>query len=162
MKKMTSSTINTESKRILEKIKKLECNKEYRITLLGEIGSRERTIISRLADKGVIVKSKRGHFFKPGRSIYKRSEKEIALDKSMFDRDLFWSVGDGAKVNAETVLAKYLESSSFKDIVALHRMFGYSRVLEAALKKFGSRHDLQYRLVRSYLERAEKWRMEND
>lgn len=162
MQKMNYNTVDTASKRILNKIKKLECHKNYRITVLGEIGSRERTIISRLADRGVIVKSKRGHFFKPGRSIYKRSEKEITLDKSMFDRDLLWSVGDGAKVNAETVLAKYLESSSFKDIVALHRLFGYSRVLEAALIKFGSRNDPQYRLVREYLERSEKWRMEND
>lgn len=162
MENSYSNTVSMGSERILTKIKNLECHKEYRITVLGNIGNRERTIISRLADKGVIVKSKRGHFFKPGRSIYKPSEKEITLDKSLFERDLFWSVGDGAKVNAETLLAKYLESSSFKDIVALHRLFGYRRVLATALKKFGSRNDPQYRLVREYLERSEKWSMEND
>jgi hypothetical protein len=147
---------------ILRKIKKLETGKVYSYAALGKIGSKERVVLSRFADTGVIIKYGRGKFFKPLRSIYKRSDIYLPLNKAMFTFDQFWSVGDGAEVKADLLIAKYIVSNKLKDISALYNLFGYTRVLESALKAFGGRGAEQYKQVREHLETCAKWSVEND
>lgn len=157
MIKSSKKPIVTMSGRILKKIKNLSIGKVYSYSDLGHIGDKERVVISRIADRGVIVKAGRGKFFKPGRSVYKRSDKTVAIDKSMFTHDLFWSISDGAEVSTELMITKYVESPYFKDIAALCHLFSYTRVLESALKVYSGRTSAGYQRVRTDLETCARW-----
>ncbi len=147
---------------ILKRINRLNLEKVYTYAVLGNIGPKERVLISRLADRGEIVKAGRGKFFKPSKSIYKESDTVITIDKTMFTHDLFWSVGDGAKVNVVTLIIKYIESPQMKNIAALYHLFGYKRVLSTSLKHFKNRNSEQYTQVRNALEKCAKWRLDDN
>ena len=144
---------------LLKKIKRLNTQKIYAYSVIGNVGPKERAYISRLADRGEIVKHSRGKFFKPGKSVYKFSDKSIAINKAMFTNDLFWSVGNGAEVKVDTLITRYIEVPRFKDISALYHLFGYKRVLAIALKHFKSRNDERFMLVRKELEKCAQWSM---
>ena len=144
---------------ILKKIKRLNTQKVYAYSVIGNIGPKERALMSRLADRGEIVKHSRGKFFKPGKSVYKSSDRTVAINKSMFTNDLFWSVGNGAEVSVDTLIIRYIEVPRFKDISALYHLFGYKRVLATALKHYKSRNDERYMLVRKELEKCAQWSM---
>lgn len=154
MKDLEDCPYRGDNSTFLSKIKKLKTATVYTYASLGGVGDRGRVAISRLADRGIIVKAGRGRFFKPPKSVYKNSEKTVRLDKSMFSYDLFWSVGDGAEVKVDTLIGKYIESPRFKDVAALYHLFGYRRVLTKALTQFGSRKDERYTRVREKLEQC--------
>ncbi|MEN8147368.1 MAG: hypothetical protein ABFR02_07100 [Campylobacterota bacterium] len=156
MNKMQSENISSIND-LLKKIKRLNRQKIYSYSVIGNIGPKERAYMSRLADRGEIVKHSRGKFFKSGKSVYKSSDKSIAINKTMFTNDLFWSVGNGAEVKVDTLITRYIELPRFKDISALYHLFGYKRVLATALKHFKSRNNERYILVRKELEKCAQW-----
>ena len=74
---------------ILKKIKKLKTDTLYTYRAIGGSDDRTRVYVSRLADRGVIVKAGRGCFYKPSRKFpVKPSAKRIPLDKSLFAKTI--------------------------------------------------------------------------
>jgi len=146
---------------ILKKIKNLESDTIYPRSILGDSSDKLRVYISRLADRGVIVKAGRGHFYKPTRMVaVKRSMKAITLNKKLFSNDLFWNVRDGFNIKTDTLLKSYLQNYTQDDLMGLYSLFGYTRLLEESLKLYGNRNDVNYQKIREILLQFEKWRME--
>jgi hypothetical protein len=161
MKNASYSTTISEFELILNKIKKLKIDTIYSFKIFGDYDDKLRVYISRLADKGIIVKTGHGHFYKPtNMTAVKRSAKEIALDKKLFSNDLFWNVRDGFKIKTDTLIKDYLRNFTEDDLMGLYSLFGYSRLLEESLKLYKSRRDPNYQKIRNILMRFEKWRME--
>ena len=146
----------------LNKIKKLETDKVYSVAKVSGNIDANRVYISRLADSGYIVKYSRGYFYKPSSSTpYKKSDTTIALNKKIFVNDLFWSVKDGFKVNANELIKAYLIDYSDDDLMALYSLFGYKRVLGDCLRIYKYRTDANYKKIRKILERFERWRLDD-
>jgi hypothetical protein len=147
--------------RILKKIKKLKSDTIYPRSLLGGSSDKLRVYISRLADRGVIVKAGRGYFYKPTRRVaVKRSQREIILNKKLFTNDLFWNVRDGFQVKTDTLIKSYLQNYTQNDLMGLYSLFGYTRLVEESLKLYGNRNDVDYQKIREMLLQFEEWRME--
>jgi hypothetical protein len=147
--------------RILKKIKKLKSDTIYPRSLLGGSSDKLRVYISRLADRGVIVKVDRGYFYKPTRRVaVKRSQREITLNKKLFTNDLFWNVRDGFQVKTDTLIKSYLQNYTQNDLMGLYSLFGYTRLVEESLKLYGNRNDVDYQKIREILLQFEEWRME--
>lgn len=159
MKNISNSTTISDFELILNKIKKLKVDTIYPFKCLGKDRDKLRVYLSRLADRGVIIKSGRGYFYKPNnQTIVKRSQKEIALNKSLFDNDMFWSVNDGFKVQTDKLISAYLGNYTLDDIIGLYVLFGYSRLVEESLRLYG-RNSIHYKNIRAMLESCEKWRL---
>lgn len=151
------------SKDILKKIKNLKVDTIYSYRIFGEPNDKLRVYLSRLADKGVIVKVERGRFYKPTNMVaVKRSAKEITLNKKLFTNDLFWNVRDGFKIKTETLIKSYLKNYTQDDLMGLYSLFGYTRLIEESLKFYKNRRNPDYQKIRDVLTKFEKWRMEND
>lgn len=148
---------------ILTKIKKLKIDIEYPISNISNHKDSHRVYISRLADLGVIIKTKRGFFYKPSnKTIYKKSNKTIPINKTIFINDLFWSVRDGYKIQSDTLIRRYLEQWSEEDLMALYKLFGYSRIIEESLKLYKKRTNEDYKNIRKILEKFDKWRLDDN
>lgn len=116
--------------------------------------------ISRLADRGAIVKVGHGCFYKPTNMVaIKRSSKELILNKKLFTNDLFWNVRNGFKIKTDTLLKNYLQNYSQDDLMGLYSLFGYTRLMEESLQLYKSRRDADYQKIREILMQFEKWRM---
>lgn len=147
---------------IVKKIKKLKTDIEYPISNISNNIDSNRVYISRLADLGVIIKVKRGFFYKPSnKTIYKKSNKTIPINKTIFINDLFWSVRDGYEIQSDTLIRKYLEQWSEEDLMALYKMFGYSRIVAESLKLYKKRTNEEYKNIRKILEKFDKWRLDD-
>ena len=147
---------------ILNKIKKLKIDNEYSTSVISNKLSSDSINISRLADAGEIVKTKKGFFYKPtNKTIFKKANKVITLNKSIFINDLFWSVKDGFEINADDMIEKYLLQWSEEDLMALYGLFGYKRLLSASLKIYKKRTDENYKKIRKILERFDRWRLDD-
>lgn len=159
MKNISNSTTISDFELILNKIKKLKVDTIYPFECLGKDRDKLRVYLSRLADRGVIIKSGRGYFYKPNnQTIVKRSQKDITLNKSLFGNDMFWSVNDGFKVQTDKLISAYLGNYTLDDIMGLYVLFGYSRLIEESLRLYG-RNSIHYKNIRAMLEACEKWRL---
>jgi len=162
MKNTLNSTVCSLSEQILKKIKKLKVDTIYSTASLGSADDKVRVYISRLADRGVIVKCGRGKFYKPtSKTIYKKSNKYITLNKSIFTNDLFWSVSDGFKVESDGLIKAYLIDWNEDDLMALYSLFGYERLLSMSLKLYKVRINDNYKRIRKVLQRLEEWRLDD-
>lgn len=160
MNNMHKTSNLSASEEILNKIKKLKVDKLYSYSSLGEADDKKRVYLSRLADKGTIVKVGRGEFYKPtNKTLFKQSDKIIPLNKSLFVNDLFWSVSDGFKINADELIKAYLIDYSEEDLMGLYSLFGYKRLLNESLKLYKKRTDKKYQKIREILIRFERWRL---
>ncbi len=148
---------------ILKKTKNLKTDTVYDYCVFGDSSDKLRVYISRLADRGVIVKTQRGKFYKPKNLVaVKKSQKEIPLNKKLFSNDLFWNVKDGFIIKTDTLIKSYLQNYTEDDLMGLYSLFGYSRLIEESLKLYGDRQDTNYQRIRQILTQFEKWRLEND
>jgi hypothetical protein len=147
--------------KILKKVKKLKTDTTYPYSVFGSSSDKLRVYISRLADRGVIVKVSRGYFYKPNnKTVIKLSDKEISLDKSLFVNDMFWNVKDGFKIKTEHLITTYLQNYSHDDLMALYSLFGYSRLLNETLKLYKNRQNPHYKKIREMLIQFETWRLD--
>jgi hypothetical protein len=145
---------------ILNKIKKLKVDTVYPIVQISQNNDKARVYLSRLADKGEIVKVKRGFFYKPtNKTLYKESNRTVTLDKSIFANDLFWSVKNGFDINAADLITAYLTDYTEEDLMGLYALFGYKRLIKESLKIYKKRGDERYKKIRTLLERFEEWRL---
>ncbi|KIM09310.1 MAG: hypothetical protein KU28_01390 [Sulfurovum sp. PC08-66] len=160
MKNIAKSANISDFSELLKKIKKLKIDTLYPIAKLTAMSDKSRVYLSRLADSGEIVKPKRGYFYKPtNKTLYKASQRTIALDKSLFVNDLFWSVQDGFEINATTLIRAYLTDYTEEDLMGLYALFGYKRLLKECLKMYKKRDNETYQKIRTLLERFEAWRL---
>jgi len=160
MKNIDNTSLTLGFEEILKKTKSLSSDKVYPYQVFGTSADKLRVYISRLADRGVIVKTGRGKFYKPKQMVsVKRSVKEIPLNKKLFSNDLFWNVRDGFKIKTDTLLKGYLQNYTQDDLMGLYSLFGYSRLIEESLKLYGNRRDVNYQKIRKILMQFEKWRM---
>ncbi len=160
MKNINKSTFLSDTNTILNKIKKLKVDTVYPIAQVAQKNDSSRVYLSRLADKGEILKVKRGFFYKPtNKTLYKESNRSIALDKSLFVNDLFWSVKDGFEINAADLIRAYLIDYSEEDLMGLYTLFGYKRLVRESLKIYKKRDNEAYQKIRTILERFEAWRL---
>lgn len=160
MKTIEKSTVISASKEILNKIKKLKIDAVCPIVQIAGNSDKNRVYLSRLADKGEIVKIKRGLFYKPtNKTLYKESNRTLKLDKSIFVNDLFWSVKDGFEINAADFIKVYLLNYTEEDLMGLYTLFGYKRLVKESLKIYKKRTDENYKKIRTILERFEEWRL---
>jgi hypothetical protein len=151
----------TDFGQILKKIKSLKKDTVYPYRILANPSDKLRVYISRLADKGIIVRVDRKHFYKPSNMVaVKRSAKEVILNKNLFTNDLFWNVKDGFKIKTETLLKNYLQNYSQDDLMGLYSLFGYTRLMEESLKLYKSRRDPDYQKIKEILMQFEKWRID--
>jgi len=151
------------SKEILKKIKNLKCDTVYSYRVFGEPNDSVRVYLSRLADKGTILKVGRGLFYKPSNRVaIKRSAKEISLNKKLFTNDLFWNVKDGFMIKTDTLIKNYLKTYTQDDLMGLYSLFGYTRIIEESLKFYRSRQNPEYQKIRAILTQFEQWRMSDD
>ena len=161
MKNTNNNSLSLDFKEILKKTKSLKADTIYPYQAFGATGDKLRVYISRLADRGVIVKTGRGLFYKPNKMVVvKRSMKEIHLNKKLFSNDLFWNVRDGFKIKTDTLIKSYLQNYTQDDLMGLYSLFGYTRLIEESLKLYGNRRDPNYQKIREILMQFEKWRME--
>lgn len=161
MIKTNNITVSSDFKEILKKSKSLEVDTIYPYQVFGTSSDKLRVYISRLADRGVIVKVGRGRFYKPKNMVaVKRSMEEISLNKKLFSNDLFWNVRDGFKVKTDTLLKGYLQNYTQDDLMGLYSLFGYTRLIEESLKLYGNRRDPNYQKIRELLMQFEKWRID--
>jgi len=152
----------SKQEQILKKLKKLKNDIEYSTSTISNKLSSDSINISRLADVGEIVKTRKGFFYKPtSKTIYKKSNKTSPLNKSIFINDLFWSVKDGFEVSSDDLIEKYLVEWNEEDLMALFGLFGYKRLLSATLKIYKKRTDENYKKIRTILERFDKWRLDD-
>ena len=150
------------TEKLLNKIKKLQVDKIYSVTKISNKNNQNRVYISRLADKGVIVKVSKGYFYKPtNKTLYKKSNTTVPLQKSIFVNDLFWSVGDGFEVNSDELIKRYMLNPTEDDLMALYSLFGYKRLLHDCLKLYKVRTNIEYKKIRAILERFEMWRLDD-
>lgn len=160
MKNTNKSTYLSDLDIILNKIKKLEIDTVYPIAQIAQNNDSIRVYLSRLADRGEILKIKRGFFYKPtNKTLYKESNRTIPLNKSLFVNDLFWSVKDGFEINASDLIRAYLINFTEEDLMGLYTLFGYKRLVKESLKLYKKRTDESYQKIRSILERFEEWRL---
>ena len=161
MKNIKNTSCSLDFKQILKKTKSLKTDTVYPYKVFGAPSDKLRVYISRLADRGTIIKVDRGRFYKPKNMVaVKRSMKEISLNKNLFSNDLFWNVRDGFKIKTDTLLKGYLQNYSQDDLMGLYSLFGYTRLMEESLKLYGDRKDPNYRKIREMLMQFEKWRMD--
>lgn len=161
MKNINNSTVSTDFDRILNKTKSLKSDTIYPYQVFGSSSDKLRVYISRLADRGIIVKTGRGKFYKPKQMVaVKRSMKEVPLNKKLFSNDLFWNVRDGFKIKTDTLLRGYLQSYTQDDLMGLYSLFGYTRLIEESLKLYGNRKDTNYQRIREMLMQFEQWRVD--
>ncbi len=161
MIKTNNTASVSDFKQILNKNKSLKTDTIYPYQVFGTSSDKLRVYISRLADRGAIVKVGRGHFYKPkSMVVVKRSMKEISLNKKLFSNDLFWNVKDGFKIKTDTLLQGYLQSYTQDDLMGLYSLFGYTRLIEESLKLYGNRRDPHYQKIREILMQFEKWRID--
>lgn len=161
MIKTNNITVSSDFKEILKKTKSLKIDTIYPYQVFGTSSDKLRVYISRLADRGVIVKVGRGRFYKPKNMVaIKRSMREISLNKKLFSNDLFWNVRDGFKVKTDTLLKGYLQNYTQDDLMGLYSLFGYTRLIEESLKLYGNRRDPNYQKIRELLMQFEKWRID--
>lgn len=145
---------------ILKKTKKLKKDTIYSYRVFGNPSDKLRVYISRLADRGVIVKVGRGQFYKPNNMVaVKRSSRELVLNKKLFTNDLFWNVKDGFRIRTDTLLKGYLQNYSQDDLMGLYSLFGYTRLLEESLRLYKNRRDPDYQKIREILMQLERWRI---
>ncbi len=160
MKNTQKSTESSASKEILNKIKKLKIDTLYPVGQIAKSSDQGRVYLSRLADRGEIIKVKRGFFYKPtNKTLYRASNRIVKLDKSLFVNDLFWSVKDGFAINADDLIKAYLLQYTEEDLMGLYTLFGYKRLLGESLKIYKKRTDGEYKKIRAILERFEEWRL---
>lgn len=160
MKNSNKNTCLTDMNTILNKIKNLKTDTPYAIAQIAQKNDSARVYLSRLADRGEILKIKRGCFYKPSnKTLYKESNRTISLNKSLFVNDLFWSVKDGFEINASDLIRAYLIDFTEEDLMGLYTLFGYKRLMRENLKLYKKRTDESYRKIRSILERFEEWRL---
>lgn len=160
MKNTNKSTYLSDLDIVLNKIKKLETDTVYPIAQIAQKNDSVRVYLSRLADRGEILKIKRGFFYKPtNKTLYKESNRTIPLKKSLFVNDLFWSVKDGFEINASDLIRAYLNDFTEEDLMGLYTLFGYKRLIKESLKLYKKRTDESYQKIRSILERFEEWRL---
>ncbi|GEM_PF-2499764 len=160
MKNISITSVSTDLNKILKKNKSLKKDTIYTYQIFGDPSDKLRVYISRLADRGAIIKIGRGRFYKPTNMVaVKRSSKELILNKKLFTNDLFWNVKDGFKIKTETLLKNYLQNYSQDDLMGLYSLFGYTRLIEESLKLYKNRRNSDYQKIREMLIRFEKWRM---
>ena len=161
MKNTNKTSVSLDFKRTLKKTKSLKSDTIYPYQTFGTPSDKLRVYISRLADRGVIVKVARGRFYKPKNMVaVKKSMKEIPLNKKLFTNDLFWNVRDGFKIKTDTLIKGYLQNYTQDDLMGLYSLFGYGRLIEESLKLYGNRRDPNYQKIREMLMQFEKWRMD--
>lgn len=161
MKNTQDTLFISDFESILKKIKSLKSDTIYSYKALGASSDKLRVYISRLADRGIIVKTARGKFYKPTQMVYiKRSMQELHLNKKLFSNDLFWNVRDGFKIKVDTLLKGYLQNYTQDDLMGLYSLFGYTRLLAECLKLYGNRRNPHYQKIREMLMQFEKWRMD--
>lgn len=160
MKNANQSTCVSDASNILNKIKKLKIDTVYPIAQIAKNNDSTRVYLSRLADKGEILKVKRGYFYKPtNKTLYKESNRTIPLDKSLFVNDLFWSVKDGFEINTADLIKAYLINYTEADLMGLYTLFGYKRLVRDSLKIYKKRANEEYQKIRKILEQFEQWRL---
>jgi len=160
MKNICNASVSMDFKQILKKNKSLKKDTIYPYQILGKPSDKLRVYISRLADRGIIVKVGHRRFYKPTNMVaVKRSSKELILNKKLFTNDLFWNVKDGFKIKTDTLLKNYLQNYSQDDLMGLYSLFGYTRLMEESLKLYKNRRDSDYQKIREMLIQFEKWRM---
>jgi len=148
---------------ILKKIKNLKTDTIYSYRVLGNIDDKARVYLSRMADRGIIIKTGRGVFYKPTQRVaVKRSIRELPLNKRLFANDLFWNVRDGFRIKTDTLIRSYLRHYTQDDLMGLYSLFGYSRLVEEALRLYGDRRNMDYQKIRAILMQFETWRLGND
>ncbi|MCX6051080.1 MAG: hypothetical protein NTZ60_01075 [Campylobacterales bacterium] len=156
----SKNTRISDTAHILNKIKKLKIDTLYPIVQIAKNSDSTRVYLSRLADKGEILKVKRGLFYKPtNKTLYKKSNRTIPLDKSLFVNDLFWSVKDGFEINAADLIKAYLMDYTEADLMGLYTLFGYKRLISDSLKIYKKRDNEFYQKIRKILEQFEQWRL---
>lgn len=161
MKNTNNTSLSLGFEEILKKTKSLKTDTLYLYQVFGTSNDKLRVYISRLADRGVIVKIRRGEFYKPKQMVsVKRSMKEVSLNKKLFSNDLFWNVKDGFKIKTDTLIKGYLQNYTQDDLMGLYSLFGYTRLIEESLKLYGDRKNIDYQKIRKILIQFEKWRME--
>ena len=161
MKNSNNISVSLDFERTLKKTKSLKSDTIYPYQTFGTPSDKLRVYISRLADRGVIVKVARGRFYKPKNMVaVKKSMQEIPLNKKLFTNDLFWNIRDGFKIKTDTLIKGYLQNYTQDDLMGLYSLFGYSRLIEESLKLYGNRRDPNYQKIREILMQFEKWRMD--
>ena len=161
MKNINNDSLLSDFEQILKKNKSLKKDTIYPYQILAKPSDKLRVYISRLADRGIIVKVGRGYFYKPtGMVAVKRSAKEVILNKKLFTNDLFWNVRDGFKIKTDTLLKNYLQNYSQDDLMGLYSLFGYTRLMEESLRLYKNRRNPDYQKIREMLIQFEKWRMD--
>ena len=160
MQNINNISLSLNFKIILDKTKSLKSDTIYTYRVFGATSDKLRVYISRLADRGAIVKAGRGKFYKPKQMVFvKRSMKEAPLNKKLFSNDLFWNVRDGFNIKTDTLIRGYLQNYTQDDLMGLYSLFGYTRLIEESLKLYGNRRDLNYQRIREMLIQFEKWRV---
>ena len=160
MENINNISQSSDFQEILKKTKKLKKDTIYSYRVFGNPSDKLRVYISRLADRGVIVKVGRGQFYKPNNMVaVKRSSRELALNKKLFTNDLFWNVKDGFRIKTDTLLKGYLQNYSQDDLMGLYSLFGYTRLLEESLRLYKNRRDPDYQKIREILMQLERWRI---
>jgi len=161
MKNINKTPYISDFNKILNKNKSIKPDTIYSYEILGKPSDKLRVYISRLADRGAIVKVGRGRFYKPNQMVsVKRSMKEVSLNKKLFTNDLFWNVRDGFRIKTDTLLKGYLQNYTQDDLMGLYSLFGYSRLIEESLRLYGNRKDSNYQKIREILIQFEQWRLE--
>ena len=161
MKIITNNSVLSDFEQILKKTKSLKSDTIYPYKIFGSTGDKLRVYVSRLADRGIIVKAGRGKFYKPKQMVsIKRSMKEVSLNKKLFTNDLFWNIRDGFIIKTDTLLKGYLQNYTQDDLMGLYSLFGYTRLIEESLKLYGNRRNADYQRIREILMQFEKWRMQ--
>jgi hypothetical protein len=144
---------------ILKKTKNLKVDTDYTFSIYGNTSNTLRVYLSRLADRGIIVKTGRGHFYKPSNLVaVKRSHKVTKLNKSLFTNDLFWNVKDGFNIKTDVLIREYLKNYSQDDLMGLYSLFGYTRLIEESLVLYKNRRNTDYQNIRKMLMQFEQWR----
>jgi len=160
MNNINNASLLSDFEQILKKTKSLKKDTIYTYQVFGKPNDKLRVYISRLADRGVIVKVGRGRFYKPNNMVaVKRSAKEVILNKKLFTNDLFWNVKDGFKIKTDTLLKNYLQNYNQDDLMGLYSLFGYTRLMEESLQLYKSRSNADYQKIREMLMQFEKWRV---
>ncbi len=161
MENNKNTSVSSSFLEILKKNKSLKKDTIYPYKILGKPSGKLRMYISRMADRGLIVKADRGFFYKPTSMVaVKHSTKEIVLNKKLFTNDLFWNVKDGFKIKTDTLLNSYLQNYSQDDMMGLYSLFGYTRLMEESLRLYKNRRNSDYQNIRAILMQFEKWRMD--
>ena len=148
---------------ILKKVKKLKTDTIYTYRVFKGLPitpDKLRAYISRLADRGIIIKTVRGHFYKPKNlTPVKRATRKVKLNKKLFGNDLFWNVKDGFPLQTGTILHAYLTHYTRDDLMGLYLLFGYTRLVEESLRLYKKRTNPHYQKIRQILTEFEKLRM---